>query len=1608
MEPLSLVVWAVFLYSLSMFPLGIMLGSTCCHCDNRVECFSPTHRCFRTLRTYPDGRKTASSTVDYVHFGHSYLNGLSYSTPSVSYGTSANPRLPYSAGVFSSHESFQFQYSFRVRYAHQLSRDESATITPALAVRGNAHLVSGQCTIGPIITAPVSLAKSPSIVMHGWDFPLLDYTSEIWLDYVSTTGGARFYQSNLREWKKYAAWSRHAVVSHAVVGLELIGDGVAAAATAEQIRSLLQIQVDADGSYAYSATIPAGMFDYTAGYGAVKWTVRVSHGTAFHDEIVGADVWSLAAPDPSAPAPPLLTSGVHIQPPSASNEAPPTSYFDEVTGTLHVWPATRSDVEVEHGPFTFAGSQSQLVVVQSITATSYTVSPNPMGWTTNSSGKIINPSSTVAVVTEIQGSVTFPQGAYFHRPIANLFDMTPCYTRDTSAVAAYMAGEAGLVYSVVQYGEQRDEEYRLDADNPLCGLPLTHLPASLLPESVTVTRTDGEPLYETVCDDCPSTVSMKRTNNEVYFYPAADIHNTGSGRNRTYAGGNTWYYYYGYLGDHAATPFAISLAEVVGHTDAVAYLDSFYADTVDVSLWLSTADTSVAVTAEIGGEDFPEGFDTPLVKHVTEHEATPRTIAVHGHKGVYPHSSYKVEVEISDVEVVTAWEDTSYAQDYDVNRYWVVNGRVTTEPSPGWPSYDQLDYITGSYPNQPQFDLPNDKKDEIIDAIKALDPFVDEAFLSDSGQYNFYSPSQTIAISWRYDGADGGQTLYRRLKCDGTFLTEPSIGRTPGLTLSEPPPQPSGGGHIYRFSSAWGSTQYYLWTTGHPNHINLIDNIPDPPEEIPAESRSFPYINYSGAYGSTFVLPTLVVPLPPNDEDTYEIAFYQCLSTLTSDSDPPKEPYTLQWINWNPPQPTVNGQVTVPGSPLQSQGIYLLKITLSVAVTKGDPPADSCGISVAVGKPETSVDEPLSKEDVTFTFSTDCTLPSTFRGHVWPHAGVPHSYYWNYYWNQWGTFLTGKQDGHVLHLTNNDPDGTVDDPADQATGRTPYYTHPFSPVNVGETLYPYADSTSFRPAIREGEWQGHIYVQGEQHDDLTYAYQFTSMPYVDRCETNKANWKNMLGRSTLRQWIEAPYGDDTLAGTRSVQSRDAEFTVVGYFAPEEKVRIGYISHKQYGVPSSYAGTETYPESGWYSASRYAQTFFYYYIDDTNRLFPPGMMAVAGEATCDADGKFTYTFSSTSVSGDLSLYFQPVNPQTGRGLLEYVRSKASLDDCKERWDGIASVYVVRSIPQPVLSPIASWYGGSPPLSEHAVSGGYVVRPSAAVNLELSSVVKESSVATGFRLINAATGQVFLDHGPGYFGDGAFATGIVSPAQMQVVFSGKAKHGDVIQIAAIVFDDLGNESPPATLSGLIRLDGVAPAVTGLAVNGIPADGTVILNDVSTQSPVVVSGFTEPGCKVSIGTSAETAGDTVTSAGTVTVSSVTGDGAFALSTQVFSSLSLGDAMGRTLFVTDVAKNFTQRSVSVWNRLPVVVSATISGGSLECKLNYVQKNATASFTFLRSDGASSPVLTPAIEGETGEVIATFVDTGFSVDFTYGVQISVVLPNGQSVFSEQRNVVPA
>jgi hypothetical protein len=1609
-DPLSLIVWAVFFYSASMMPLGLMLGSACCGCNgDKVKCFSPTHRCFRRLLTYPDGRKTAYSNTEYVHFGHSYLSSKAYSSyfeGYTQYGYSSSPSSLSSAGVFVSHANFELDTTVRVIQSHELSYGETAIAVATATAQGVAYPEGDACQPATLPSEiPVTLEGGFQVAIHGWDFPI--HTSTQLHSLNSST-----LQSSVINGKKGIYWSKNATLSHSVVGLQTVGTLITA--TPEQIAAALSVQVNADGSYIYTASLPAAALAYADQAGTIRWTVRVFHGQAFHDDIVSVNTPSATTPIPEEHPAVLTAPGIHIPPPLAVNAPPPQEFYDSASNTLNVWPRSRFTGGQNYGPVTLKASQEYLIRIVYVTF-SYNLTQNPLGW-----------NDATAVQEPVFGlnSLRFPEAAYFHRPPGILYSSSfpsPCYTSDSDAVLAYMAGEAGLVYEYQRYGySDLTGEFRLESDNPLCELDVTHLPASLLPDSVSVSHPDGEPLYRSGCEDCPSTVSMKRTSNTVYFSPAADIQNTSFENNygynynyyRSYSGGYGNYGYY-YYGNAQMTPFAVTLVEAIGHSDAIAYLEGFYADSTKISWRDSTyyQPTGFEAVCTIGGEDFPENFDTPLVKHVTSHATTPLTIGVHGYRGVYPHSSYKVEVAISDVSVVTQWEQTVYTQDYRVARAWLVGGSpVYEEPEEGtWrPFYDEIQYIPDSYPHQPQFDLPNTKKDKILEDIAAIDPTVDEVFLNSSGlgyHQNQYS------YSWDYTRdhsvINGSQIALRRLlKCDGTFDTSALIGRTPSYLYSEQPLVDSDGNLNY-FYSGYGNF--------YDSQIYLADELPPPPEEVPSGARVFDPSFYNSWWQSSFSLPARTVPLPPNDEDSYEVAFYISLHTQSRKATIPTEQVQLNYGNWSPPRTTETVDVNTPGVPYDSTGIYLLKVTCSVTVTKGDPPSDSCNISVDVGNPDTPA-EPISKEDITFTFNTECSLPSSFRGHIWPHAGLPtHDGYYGYY--GYGTSLSGKGDGHVFHLIGNDPDGSVDTYQDQA--RTPYNAHPFSPINVGETLYPHPQTTSFRPGSREGVWQGHIYVQGEQYDDLTYTYQHTSAVLVDSCETNKANWRLLVNRDLTYYYINYGYGDETNTQVGNAMSREAKYAVIGWHVPDETVRVGYISHKQYGrIPVDYDPSgreETFPGSGWRAVSRY----FHSFAAGLSAL-PSGMVATSSEATCDSSGRFSVDLNESDLDGDISIYVQPVNPKTSRGLIEYVRATPTLEECRDYWTFVTAIFVTKSLASPaaVVPSARTYYYQEETLADYAVTGGHVVGHYTSVRLVVEGMVNESSVATRVRLYDALSGKAISqatvgggdfenglvtisggsDYSPGsYNSDSSYTTGSSESALWftpHLLFA----DGQVIQVAAVMEDDLGNESPPTLMSGLIRMDYTSPTLDTVYVNGIEhTSGRLVLNDISKQTPVVISGITEPGCKVKIGD------DETVSAGVVTALAATGTGEYSLPTTFFDS-PIGTFRSGTLTSTDVAKNSLSRSVAVNNRLPEVVYARISGGLMVCRLNYVQKNATVSIMFLRSDGESSPVLTPDATGGTAE--ATFTDAGFSVDFLYAVQIEVTIPNGATVFQEQRDVV--
>jgi hypothetical protein len=1565
-DPISIILWAVFVYSWCMMPLGIMLGSECCGCGGgKVSCFSPRQRCLRVLTSYQDGRKTATSGLQTLDLSHGVIAGVAHIGGSVG-GT-----------LRSSHDEFTLSLSPTISsLINELSFGETASAYPVFTATGGSHFdpQSVGCTGAQTITVPASPQEEISVVMHGWDYPLHSNTLNPSLN--SQTG-----LSSLQNGKKNVNFSKNAVLSHSVVGLEILGSGLIVNLTGEQIQSALTVTVNADGTYFYAASFPPNVFAYSTSSGTIRWTVRVFHGTAAHDEIVSVSVGASGQPDPEATQ--FTFAGVIQSSPPFVNPPRPADFWDG--NTFHAW----AKPSLTYAPsITVSLSQDGIRII-SYVDTTWEYSSNPLQWPS-----VVSSSSRLNV-----SALTFPEGKYWHsRRMPNFSsyvnDSYPCYTRDTDEVLAFLMGESGLTYTSRPNGEGDSTEYRLEKASTLCGLNVTHLSPSLLPDAITVSTKDGSPVHDDICGECPSSVTMRRVTNETYFAPASDM-----GR------------YDGYF--LRMTNFSTSLTTAIGHSDAMAYLESFYADSVSVSF------NGKLSTLVIGGGAELEGWDSPLMKHSTDHRENPEIIAVRGHRGFYPPKSIKVTVTVDRVETEFEDEATGFSPEWE----------LVEEPAPWWtgcpgPSRTRVRPAGNSSPyvNIAQgYELESPMKDSFEEAIDGFagKQEVLEFFLDSTGLTYYSSDPGHWIYKLRFDQESAGDRLsHLYLKCDGTLVF-------PTNNLIAPPAVTGDVGGYDPFYIKYNRYGSYLentsghyqcywvstWTSPTPSYsifgyeYGIARDTSDPIRrricatggrdnserdhgvETPPPSFRHPAISTPGFGGQGVIFPAPTFEL---GEEWSTVIGYPLVARFsthitpcsegssypgTSDCNPqlPMQQFTETDVTpycgyvYRSVTKIENNTPTVSGSYKRYQIYYRVK-----AEAGEENLSEECSFSVTSGNPATSA-VALTGQDLTFTFNSDC--PSTeLQAMVWPHAGSPYFDYYPYYnwWKYNGVRLFwNRQNGYYLYFFGNDPNGLPDDYRNSAQERSYYGTHLFSPIRVGDDLYPYIQSTSFRPGTRDGTWQGHIYVQGLQYDDLTYEYHFLSNVAVDTCVTTRENWGILVGNSTG-------------FSTGQAMSTEGKYTVVGHYVSGETVRVGYIPHKEYGRPSysSGSGEETFPGSGWRKSSRY-------HTPAGSPEFPNGMVKAAGEFTCDEDGEFVAGVDIPD-DGDLTIYVQPVSPKTGRGLLNY-SSGSSLDDLKEQWSyvGVLSVNTEMLAPEGFRPDSLGYNYPYRPLGDFAVTGGFVVGEHQIFRLLVDGVFKNSSISVSLRVIDQANLQVVADQAA--TGTGDFESGRVPEANSVLLRPYQFSDGRILDLAVIAFDAVGNESAPLPLTGgRIRIDKTAPVVNVMFINGIPYERYLVLNDISKQSPLMIAGTTEPACVV-------TAGDQqTTSAGSVDVAGSYGSGEFLIATQSATT---------TVTARDVAGNSGSRTVYIENALPFWGATTIdTGGKMAAVLARVQKNATAVFYFVRSDGEQSPVITP--DTSSGVATAEFVDGGYSPDFSYGVVVQVFLPNGANVFEGQRDVV--
>lgn len=471
MEPLFCVIDAVFLIALSMYPLGLMMGSECC-CGSGsgipVDCFGDGSepRCIVKSNGAPQH--------GFANFTDRYLTYRPDLDDPLRHGVMPNP-----AGA-------TFKVSRRAYTDSSLSYGESVTFTATPTFRGRDYSEN----LDRQVTTTLS-PSNPTVEVRGWDFHFYepsDAASEFENVGFEDTADV-FARSATDSSKRTSQKSKNAALNFEVVGVEILGNAAVEMSLADLVGAV-SFSIDPEFNFTVTAAVPKSAFSHSQS-GVIKWTVRVFNGFAYVDRKISVSVtWNGVTPQ-QPPLVPLLTAGVLLASSGASSYTPSPPADSYVGGSFVVYApgeyASRYSSEkpefalppsVDFHPSRFGG------VTWSVQRTESLIEGPMTELVTRSAefslfGDIeYKPSNYWVFVSHPQG---YSNGAYIEK--------------DSGKVSSYISGTGFIEGNV---GSISVKQAAL-LPTAFCESLTVDLPYQLLPQTITATRADGSRVVQDKC-----------------------------------------------------------------------------------------------------------------------------------------------------------------------------------------------------------------------------------------------------------------------------------------------------------------------------------------------------------------------------------------------------------------------------------------------------------------------------------------------------------------------------------------------------------------------------------------------------------------------------------------------------------------------------------------------------------------------------------------------------------------------------------------------------------------------------------------------------------------------------------------------------------------------------------------------------------------------------------------------------------------------------------------------------------------------------------------------------------------------------------------------------
>lgn len=734
MEPLSHLVEAVFLLSLSMYPIGLMLGSECC-CGGGipVDCFGDRlePRCLVGPITGTSSGSNSGGSPGFVNFSDRFLSRQ----PSLDF----HLREPERRGVVPDSTSFSAYITHSFRSLQQLSYGEYVeySATPKLNGRSYPDPRDEPDGIAYHRNAPVTLSPGdPSIVVRGWDWHFYPDTGEAASPFEQTQGFSQthFSASTYTDSSNRTAnKSRNAPLGFSVVGLSISGSA-AVELTVSQLIDAVTFTVGPDLDFQVSVSLPKAAFNHSQ-VGVITWTVRVYKGIAYRDRTLRLEVSSSDAVDPPPPAVPLVGEGVYLVPLylTPPQPQPPDDYYEDSGARFVAYDRGGNPVE---GPQRVLVSASQSTV-DLVTELVFEVEQSSVNLIP---GRLTQPPNMLPTVRTV-GDLIYEEGSYWVILLSPGSRPSRYTEKDPAKVAAFIAGN-----EILSFPGSTSPDWGAVQPTAFCGQPRLSLPYQLFPQTVTMSREDGTRVVQDRCG------FMQETSVTL-----------------DYMGGGTY-------ANYDYSDFDV-LTEVLIVGDAVPFLYGFNEIPSEVKLPSSNNPALEAKTASVQ----PKTLDTPYAAYPEEN------VAVKGYAGFHPPKTVKVTLGEATFEYYLE-DEFHYAQSAWRPRQAPFSGH----PPPGlegeggyvyYEYYGPGEVWQGNDPQCPPFfgegvrfcgydsrlrdgfgGSPNPHKEIFKEEIE-------KQILRFAGEYEFTLEvagiNDSLAV-WGYKTSDSDVSMELRLECDLT------------------------------------------------------------------------------------------------------------------------------------------------------------------------------------------------------------------------------------------------------------------------------------------------------------------------------------------------------------------------------------------------------------------------------------------------------------------------------------------------------------------------------------------------------------------------------------------------------------------------------------------------------------------------------------------------------------------------------------------------------------------------------------------------------------------------------------------------------------------------